>query len=144
MKKGTDVPSALMDHSGEDPRETLLKKAGDLSTIEVLGSDVLLLTYMRPEKTKSGIILTDHARSEDAFQGKCFLVGKLGPLAFKDENGEKFRDIKEGDWICARASDGLALTLNPTNSVSSSDAVPCRIIQDIHIRLRVATPDAIY
>lgn len=138
------MPSALMDHSGQDPREALLQKAGDLGSIEVLGSDVLLLTYMRPEKTKSGIILTDHARSEDAFQGKCFLVGKLGPLAFRDENGEKFRDIKEGDWVCARASDGLALTLNPTNSVSSSDAVPCRITQDIHIRLRVSSPDIIY
>lgn len=137
------MPSALMDHA-EDPREALLKKAGDLSGVEVLGSDVLLLTYMRPERTKSGIILTDHARSEDAFQGKCFLVGKLGPAAFVDENGEKFRDIKEGDWVCARASDGLALTLNPTNSVSSSDAVPCRITQDIHIRIRVSSPDIIY
>jgi len=138
------MPAALMDHTNEDPREALLKKAGDLSGIEVLGSDVLLLTYMRPEKTRSGIILTDNARHEDAYQGKCFLVGELGPLAFVDENGEKFRDIKEGDWVCARASDGLALTLNPTNSVSSSDAVPCRIIQDINIRLRVSAPDAIY
>lgn len=138
------MPAALMDHKNEDPREALLKKAGDLSGIEVLGSDVLLLTYMRPERTKSGIILTDNARHEDAYQGKCFLVGKLGPVAFCDENGEKFRDIKEGDWVCARASDGLALTLNPTNSLSSSDAVPCRIIQDINIRLRVSAPDAIY
>jgi hypothetical protein len=137
------MPSALMLHD-EDPREALLKKAGDLSGVEVLGSDVLLLTYMRPERTRSGILLTDNLRQEDAYQGKCFLVGKLGPLAFVDENGEKFRDIKEGDWVAARASDGLALTLNPLNSVSSSDAVPCRIIQDINIRLRLSAPDLVY
>jgi co-chaperonin GroES (HSP10) len=99
---------------------------------------------MRPERTRSGILLTDNLRQEDAYQGKCFLVGKLGPLAFVDENGEKFRDIKEGDWVAARASDGLALTLNPLNSVSSSDAVPCRIIQDINIRLRLSAPDLVY
>jgi co-chaperonin GroES (HSP10) len=128
----------------EDPREALLKKAGDLSGIEVLGSDVLLLTYMRPERTRSGIILTDNQRHEDAYQGKCYLVGKLGPAAFVDSEGHKFRDIKEGDWVAARASDGLAITLNPANSVSSADAVPARIIQDINIRLRLSAPDIVY
>ena len=138
------MPSVLMDHGGEDPREALLKKAGDLSGIEVLGSDVLLLTYIRPNKTKSGLYLADDTVAEDRYQGKCYLVGKLGPVAFCDENGVPFRDIKEGDWVCARPSDGLALTLNPKNSVSSADAVPCRIIQDINIRIRVSHPDAIY
>lgn len=138
------MPSVLMDHSEGDPREVLLNKAGDLSGVEVLGSDVLLITYMRPERTKSGIILTDHARHEDAYQGKCYVVAKLGPMAFIADDGNKFRDIKEGDWVIARASDGLAITLNPKNSMSSSDAVPCRIIQDIHIRMRVASPDTIY
>jgi len=138
------MPAALMDHGNEDPSEALLKKVGDLSGIEVLGSDVLLITYIRPNRTKSGLYLADDTVNEDKYQGKCFLVGKMGPLAFLDENGNKFRDIKEGDWVVARASDGLALTLNPENSISSANAVPCRIITDINIRIRVSSPDAIY
>lgn len=138
------MPSTLMLHE-EDPREALLKKVGDLKNVEVMGSDILCAIYKRPEKTKSGIILADHTRDEDRFQGKVFCVLKMGPLAFVDENGEKFRDIKEGDWVVARASDGLACILNSAEGSTSRDsAIDCRIIQDINIRLRISSPDVIY
>lgn len=138
------MPSVAMLHE-VDPREEILQKVGDISGIDVFGSDVLCAIYKRPEKTRSGIILADATRDEDRFQGKVFLVLKLGPTAYLDDEGNKFRDIKEGDWIVARASDGWACTLNSSNGVTTRDsAIDCRIITDINIRLRVSSPDAIY
>jgi len=138
------MPSVAMLHE-VDPREEILRKVGDLSGVDVFGGDVLCAIYKRPERTKSGIILADSTRDEDRFQGKVFLVLKLGPTAYLDDEGNKFRDIKEGDWIVARASDGWACTLNSANGSTTRDsAIDCRIITDINIRLRVSSPDAIY
>jgi co-chaperonin GroES (HSP10) len=129
-----------------DPKQQILEKLGDTSRVEVFGSDVLVALYMRPEKTKSGIILADATRDEDRWQGKCGLILKLGPTAFLDEDGERFRDIGPGDWVVFRPSDGWPVTLNSSKEgLSSRDAaVPCRVVTDIHLRLRVASPDAIY
>ena len=138
------MPSVAMLHE-VDPREEILRKVGDLSGVDVFGSDVLVAIYKRPEKTRSGIILADTTRDEDRFQGKVFLVLKLGPTAYLDDEGNKFRNIKEGDWVVARASDGWAVTLNSAVGVTTRDAaIDCRIITDINIRMRVESPDAIY
>lgn len=137
------MPSTLMMHD-EDPKEALLSKVGDLSGVTLYGSDVLVCVYMRPEKTRSGIILTDNLRSEDIYQGKVGLIVKMGPTCFTDENGEKFRDIEVGSWCVFRASDGWPVTLNTNNSVSSKDAALCRIITDINIRMTVDSPDLVF
>lgn len=138
------MPSVAMLHE-QDPKQEILDRVGDLSGVDVFGSDILCAIYKRPEKTKSGIYLTDTQRDEDRYQGKVFLVLKMGPTAYLDENGEKFRDIKEGDWIVARSSDGWACTLNSAYGITSRDsAIDCRIITDINVRLRVSGPDAIY
>ena len=138
------MPSTLMDHA-IDPRKEILDKVGDLQGVDVFGSDVLVAIYRRPEKTKSGIILADSTREEDKYQGKVFLILKMGPLAFVDEDGNRFRDIKEGDWVVARTSDGWAVTLNSSQGFTTREsAIDCRIITDINIRLRVLSPDLIY
>lgn len=138
------MPAALMDHGTNDPKQALLQKVGDLSGIQIYGSDVLVAVYMRPEKTKAGIILTDNMRGEDAHQGKVGLIVKMGPTAYRDESGNKFRDIEEGMWATFRASDGFPVLLNPNNSVTSKDAVLCRIITDINIRMTTSEPDAVF
>ena len=137
------MPSSLMQHD-TDPKEELLSKVGDVSEIRLFGSDVLVAIYMRPEKTKSGIILTDNMRGEDAYQGKVGLIIKMGPHAFVDEDGNKFRDIIEGDWVAFRASDGFPVTLNTGGGVTSKDAVLCRIITDINIRMTMSSPDLVF
>lgn len=138
------MPSTLMDHA-TDPRKEILDKVGDLAGVDVFGSDVLVAIYRRPEKTKSGIILADSTREEDKYQGKVFLILKMGPLAFVDEDGNRFRDLKEGDWVVARTSDGWAVTLNSAQGFTTREsAIDCRIITDINIRLRVTSPDLIY
>lgn len=138
------MPSVQMTHD-TDPKEALLAKVGDLEGIEVFGSDILVAIYKRPNKTKSGIILTDNTLNEDKWQGKAALVLKLGPTAYLDEDGNKFRDIKVGDWVVARPSDGWSCTLNTLKTgVSAEDVVDCRIMTDISVRLRVTDPDSIY
>jgi len=137
------MPAALMFHE-EDPRTEILNKVGSLDGVEVFGSDVLVALYIRPQKTKSGIILADSTREEDRWQGKAGLILKLGPTAYTDDEGNKFRDISEGDWVVFRPSDGWAVTLNSSANLASKDAVACRVVNDIHIRMRISTPDAIY
>lgn len=138
------MPAVAMLHE-EDPREALLKRVGDVSDIDVFGKMMLLAIYKRPEKTKSGLILADTTRSEDVHQGKVALVIKMGPYCYTDEDGNKFRDIKVGDWVVVRPADGWRVTLNTLQqSVSREDTVDCRVVSDSVVDIRVAQPDMIY
>jgi co-chaperonin GroES (HSP10) len=121
----------------KDPRENLQKEVGDLSGVEIFNMQVLVAVYIRPEKTKSGIILSDKTRDEDRFQSKVGLIVKKGPSAFVDDEGKWFsgRDIKEGDWIVFRPSDGWNVTVNGTL---------CRMLDDMSIRGRISHPDQVW
>jgi co-chaperonin GroES (HSP10) len=128
-----------------DPKQALLDKVGDISGVEIFGSDVLVALYTPPEKTKSGIIMADDTRNEFKFQGKAGLVIKLGNTAYIDDEGNKFRDINVGDWVGFRPSDGWPFQLNTRKTRISKDGiVDCRIVTDINIRLRVSHPDEIH
>ena len=138
------MPSVAMLHE-VDPREALLAKVGSLDGIEMYGSDILVAIYKRPTKTKSGIILTDKHLEEDLHQGKVGLVLKMGPTSYLDDEGKSFRDIKEGDWVVFRPSDGWRVTLNTLRGTySKDDTVDCRILSDISVRSRLSDPDSIY
>lgn len=138
------MPSIAMLHE-TDPREAVLNKVGNLENLEVFGNDILVAIYKRPEKTKSGLILTANTLSEDVHQGKVGLVLKMGPTSYLDDEGNKFRDIKEGDWVVFRPSDGWRITLNTLQGTySKDDTVDCRIVSDISIRSRVSDPDLVY
>lgn len=121
----------------EDPKKLLLDKLGDLSDIEVFGGQVVLATYVRPNKTKSGIYITDKYREEDVFQGKIGLLIKKGPSAFDDSTGELFGETKfdVGDWLVYRPSDGWSITIH---------GVACRILSDTQVKCRVASPDSVF
>jgi co-chaperonin GroES (HSP10) len=120
-----------------DPRETLIKELGDISKVELLNTQVLVAVYIRPEKTKGGIIMATKARDEDRHQSKVGLIIKTGPSAFVDENGKWFSNLnlKTGDWIVFRPSDGWNVTVN---------GVLCRMFDDTAIRARIPHPDSVY
>ena len=121
----------------KDPKKVLLEQVGDLSKIEVFNMQVLVAVYIRPEKTKSGLYLSDKARDEDRYQSKVGLIIKKGPTAFVDKDGEWFSglDIKEGDWIVFRPSDGWNITVNGTL---------CRMLDDMSVRARIEHPDQVW
>lgn len=126
----------VMDHD-KDPKEKILEALGDLSGIELFNNQILVATYVRPEKTKSGLYLSDKYRDEDKFQSKCALLVGMGPEAFADENGAWFRETSFSlhDWLIFRPSDGWSVTIN---------GVDCRIMSDTSIKARVSNPDLLW
>lgn len=129
------MPHMMMSHD-EDPKNKLLEDLGDLSEVELFHNQVLLAVYIRPQKTKSGLYLTDKHTDEDRFQSKVGLLVKTGPQAF-EQDGNWFSgvDFKDHDWLVFRPSDGWSITVN---------GVLCRIFDDINIRGRVPHPDAVW
>jgi co-chaperonin GroES (HSP10) len=125
----------LMSHE-EDPKVKLLDQLGDISDIELFHNQVLLAVYLRPEKTKSGLILTADHLDEDRYQSKVGLLVKQGPLAF-EQDGNWFTGMtfREHDWLIFRPSDGWSITVN---------GVLCRIFDDISIKGRAPHPDSVY
>lgn len=130
------MPYMVMEHE-DDPAKPLLEQAGDLSSVEVFNNQLLVAVYVRPQKTKSGIILTDKTTDEDRYQSKVGLVLKKGPSAFNDNTGEWFNgvEINEGDWIVFRPSDGWSVTVN---------GQLCRMIDDVNVRGRIDQPDRVW
>ena len=126
----------IMNHD-IDPREILLKELGDISKIELMNTQVLVAVYIRPEKTKGGIIMTSKSRDEDRYQSKVGLILKTGPSAFVDDSGKWFSglDLTAGDWIVFRPSDGWNVTVN---------GVLCRMFDDTAVRMRIPHPDNVY
>lgn len=120
----------------EDPKEKIIKEVGDLNELRLSGAQVLVATYIRPEKMKSGLILTSSMREEDKFQGKCGLVLKMGPLAYKETEKMDFGGYaaKVGDWVWYRPVDGYSLSVR---------GVHCRVLDDVEIRGDVDHPDVI-
>jgi co-chaperonin GroES (HSP10) len=125
-----------MDHE-IDPRTKLLNEIETLDGVEIYNNQVLLAVYMRPTKTKIGIILTDQYVGEDLYQSKVGLVLMKGPSAFVEKEELWFKDVNvnEGDWVMFRPSDGWQISIN---------GVSCRIMDDIHIRGKLAQPDIVW
>jgi len=130
--------------ANDDPRKALLDAAGDLTDYEVFHNQVLVATYVAPEKTAGGIIRPDRTLAEDRFQGKVGLVLKVGPLAFQDDAGAKFGGVtlKMGDWVTYRPSDGIEMFIRDRRK--HGDGLPCRLIEDVLIKGRVSDPALIY
>lgn len=130
------MPYMEMDHE-IDPRTKLLNEIETLDGVEIYNNQVLLAVYMRPTKTKIGIILTDQYVGEDLYQSKVGLVLMKGPSAFVEKEELWFKDVNvnEGDWVMFRPSDGWQININ---------GVSCRIMDDIHIRGKLAHPDTVW
>jgi co-chaperonin GroES (HSP10) len=126
-----------MDHGDVDPALELVDKIGYIDDIDLFFNKSLVALYVRPEKTKSGIILADSTRDEDLFQGKAGLVLKKGPTAFMDDGDAKFhgQDVNVGDWIVFRPSNGLKMDIN---------GVRCVLLQDVQVELRIPSPDVVF
>lgn len=105
-------------------------------TYEPFHNQLLIAIYMRPEKTRGGIILTDKTLAEDQWQGKVGLVISKAKGAFASDDHVTFLDdIAVGEWAVYRVSDGFSIDIQ---------GIHCRVIEDVHIRGRVTDPAEIY
>lgn len=65
-----------------------------------VGYRVLVLQYVRPERTTGGLIMPEVSKREDEYQGRVGIVLAMGPDAYKDT--EKFPNgpwVSQGDWV---------------------------------------------
>jgi co-chaperonin GroES (HSP10) len=130
------MPAMLMEHS-EDPAKIIKNKIGDLSSFKLFGNHVLLGVYERPNKTKSGIFISDQTRGEDRNQGKAGIVLAKGPTAFVSDDNYDFKgqNVEVGDWVAIFVSDGRSIVIN---------GQLCRICEDQYIRLKIPAPDVVF
>ena len=122
----------------DDYKKAVLKQLGDLSKFNVLGTNVLIATYIKPEKTKGGILLPDKMKDEDRYQGKVGLVLKLGELAFKFDGAyENKAEVRPevGDYVMFHSSDAREVGIRGTS---------CKLVDSSLIRMIVPNPDDLY
>jgi co-chaperonin GroES (HSP10) len=117
----------------ENPKLEMIKKVGDLSKISVMYNMVLVAQYVRPNKTKGGILLAQQTLEEDVWQGKVGLVMKLGPNAFQDDQDMSFYGQKAevGEWVVYKTGDAWQLQIGEW---------PCRLVRDSSIKLKLDDP----
>ena len=130
------MPFTWMEHE-VDPAKKIIEEIGDLSQIELFNNQLLMGVYIRPQKTKSGLYLTNQTTDEDRFQSKVGLLLKQGPRAFEpnDEGWFDGETFNLHDWLVFRPSDGWSITVN---------GVLCRILIDTQVKMRVLNPDCVY
>lgn len=121
------------------PQETeaqMRAEMPNLDKFEVYHNKMLVGIYMAPEKTKGGLYLPDKTRDEDRWQGKCGVVLKKGPLAFKDDGAVQFaNDVNEGDWVVFNINNGFSIDV---------EGIHCRLLEDSHVQARISDPSLIY
>lgn len=129
----------------DDPneaRQEILKALGDISWIRLVGSQVLLASYMRPVKTRGGFISGTQEQGEDIFQGTVGMVVAIGPQAWRatttveetereipgDEERFGGRLPRLGDWIYCRPQDTVMCAVKGPGSQMDiyEDGKPCR------------------
>ena len=54
----------IAEASVHDPKQALLSHLGDISGLEVLYNNILVATYIEPEKTVGGVYLPDRSLQE--------------------------------------------------------------------------------
>lgn len=149
------IPTQLLSHSrmrldttelserssDQDFADMVRRKIGSLDDYVVMGSSVLVATYIKPRKTAGGIILTEKAVDEDRWQGKVGLVLKMGEDAFKYTYAASGAYTYEGQkpevgtYIAFHTSDAREVGIK---------GVSCKLIDASLIKLIVPDPDAIY
>jgi hypothetical protein len=127
-------------------KDDIFRRLGDLEDIEILFNDILVAKHIRG-KVSEHLDAAPQIQREDQWTGVCGLVLKMGPTAFVDDAQTKFptkkwlRPIAPGDWVLYRSSDGWDKDIQ---MVGEYMAVPCRFIQDAHIRGRVKYPGRLF
>src|SRR5215472_615195 len=135
--------AVLMEHL-VDPKQAILDEVAPfIDDVEPIGRQILVGTYLRPEKTQGGLLLPDGvntARGEDRYQGKVQMVLKFGPMAFEpfgyvdpDEGVVDFQPKpKLHDWILIRVGDSFQFLLGKQ---------PMRLVIDRNVRAILNRPD---
>ena len=140
---GLVMPKRMMDlasHAGPEDFKArvdgILKDT--LNEITVLGSNVLLATWVEAEKSAGGIYKPQKSIHESRYQGTVALILKCGPTAFKYTEGRydwEGPKPQVGDWAIFRFSDARETFVR---------GVSCQVIADELITFTVSDPNAVF
>ncbi len=124
-----------------DPRQAIMDQLGDLSGLELMLNNVLVVVYQRAKtanKTAGGIFLPDKTKEEDKWQGIVGLVVAKGPKAYQDDEVTKFdgENVEIGDWVWFRPAEGTLCVVNK---------VLCRVFgSERGIIAKITHPDYVF
>jgi hypothetical protein len=122
--------------TADELRREMLAKLGDISGVSVYHNWALGMIYM-PDKVGS-LFRADVSKQEDLWQGKVCMLVKAGPVAFQNTADGRWSwdpPIQIGDWLVARASDGVNRLVN---------GQMCRLFRDTAVTEKVEHPDNIF
>ena len=96
---GAVLPAKLREMSrASDPGEGIRKALGAvLNEIKIRGQQVLVATYIEPDKTAGGIWKPDITIQESLWMGTTGLVVKKGPWAFLPEKWPDHDPVEIGE-----------------------------------------------
>lgn len=123
--------------AGDEFKNKVFGAIGDLSRIQLLGTRVVVATYIEPEKTAGGIYITQKRQEESRFQGKAGLVIAIGPTAFKYNGVYEYEGPKPsvGDWVMFFPSDGREFEYR---------GIKCRSIESELISMVLDSPESVW
>lgn len=105
----------------------------NVDQVDVFLNRVLTIVYIGYERTAGGIIKPHDTKAEDIYQGKVALVLKVGPTAFVSDATHDFHGmfVARGNWVTFRIGNSSQIEISK---------VPCRLVSDHYIELRVSDP----
>ena len=123
------ISAKLMDIAqADDPKQALIDHVGDLSEVRIFGENLLVASYIGPERTKGGVYRPKENIAEDEWQGKIGLVLKLGDGFDGDEEAEQTFLHR---WVMFGTNDGLRYHYN---------GVACRTMSVDRVRQIIPHP----
>lgn len=129
--------------NSEDAKQKIWTSLKDVLDKVLIMRNQILVVKFSPEKVGS-LYRSDKGKEEDRWQGKVGLVVKTGIMAFVDDDSTKFHGetVEPGQWVWYRASDGFDVDLTPSGW--SGERIPCRVLEEAHIKGTLQEPDLIY
>ena len=134
------MPSKLIEMSqASDPVKAVWDAIGTaVDGVKVFNNQLLVATYIPPEKSAGGIILGgDRSRMENLYQGCLGLVLKLGKTAFMSDDTHDWleQSAKVGDWVMFRSYAGTRFKINGREfRLINDDSIDATVKDPRHIK----------
>ena len=107
------MPFMVMQHE-VDPKQKLLDELGDISNVEIFNNQLLVAVYIRPKKTKSGIILADEISPDGCRLWDMASGEKLDKDRFRRDLGgevEAYQEVARRLGLLPDGADSAVLDL---------------------------------
>lgn len=103
-----------------------------------VGYRLLVKLYIRPDKTKGGIVIPDITQREDKFSQPFGQVVAMGPDAYTDaKHFPSGAWCKLGDWIAFNRSEAFPIVYDGVPYANINDNMVLDVLPDIEAAVRI-------